>query len=118
MLFAEANLLRNLNHKNIVKILDCYTFKDLRAYFIMEYLSGVLYLPKGDLHQYIQTQPDSKLPEQEAQVFFKQMVDAIYYCHFQNIIHRDLKLQNILIEDLVEKKIKICDFGIAGICCH
>lgn len=46
------------------------------------------------------------------------MLDAIYYCHFQNIIHRDLKLQNILIEDLVEKKIKICDFGIAGICCH
>lgn len=41
MLFAEANLLRNLNHKNIVKILDCYTFKDLRAYFIMEYLAGV-----------------------------------------------------------------------------
>ena len=41
MIFAEANLLKNLNHKNIVKIIDCFTFKDLKAYFIMEYLSGV-----------------------------------------------------------------------------
>ena len=38
MIFAEANALKNLNHKNIVKIFDCYTFNDLRAYFIMEYL--------------------------------------------------------------------------------
>ena len=41
MIFAEANLLKNLNHKNIVKIIDCFAFDDLKAYFIMEYLPGV-----------------------------------------------------------------------------
>lgn len=41
MIFAEASALKNLNHKNIVKIRECYAFKDLRAYFIMEYLEGV-----------------------------------------------------------------------------
>lgn len=41
MIFAEANLLKNLNHKHIVKINECFTFNDLKAYFIMEYLPGV-----------------------------------------------------------------------------
>ena len=41
MIFAEANLLKNLNHKKIVKINECFTFNDLKAYFIMEYLPGV-----------------------------------------------------------------------------
>lgn len=43
MIFAEANLLKNLNHKNIVQIKDCFTFDDLKAYFIMEYLPGVFF---------------------------------------------------------------------------
>ena len=38
MVFREADVLKHLNHKNIVKIIDCFTFKDLKAYFIMEYL--------------------------------------------------------------------------------
>lgn len=38
MIFSEANALKNLNHKNIVKMLNCYIFKDMKAIFIMEYL--------------------------------------------------------------------------------
>jgi serine/threonine protein kinase len=41
MIFSEINALKNLNHKNIVKIYDCFTFEDMKAYFIMEYLAGV-----------------------------------------------------------------------------
>lgn len=59
MIFAEANLLKNLNHKNIVKILDCFTFTDLKAYFIMEYLPG------GDLMGYINKYPNSTFSESE-----------------------------------------------------
>ena len=47
MMFAEANLLRNLNHKNIVKIKDAFTFNDLTAVIIMEYLSGVIFVLLG-----------------------------------------------------------------------
>ena len=43
MMFAEANLLTNLNHKNIVKVKEAFTFNDLTATFIMEYLPGVNY---------------------------------------------------------------------------
>jgi len=44
MIFSEINALKNLNHKNIIKIFDCYTFKDMKAYFIMEYLQGVNFI--------------------------------------------------------------------------
>lgn len=76
----------------------------------MEYLSG------GDLQEYILKKEGQKCSEKEAQHIFRQIVNAIYYCHFQNIIHRDLKLQNILIEDQEQLKVKVCDFGIAGMC--
>jgi MAP/microtubule affinity-regulating kinase len=44
------------------------------------------------------------------------MVSAIAACHEQSIIHRDLKLENVLFESKVRTKIKIVDFGIAGRC--
>jgi MAP/microtubule affinity-regulating kinase len=43
------------------------------------------------------------------------MVDAIHYCHKEKLIHRDLKLENVLLKDSRSKIIKIVDFGIAGI---
>lgn len=48
MIFAEANALKNLHHKNIVTMLNCFIFQDMRAVFIMEYLKG------GDLSEYLE----------------------------------------------------------------
>lgn len=67
--------------------------------FVMEYLEG------GELKEYISQK--GFLEEEEAQSFFRQIVDAVYYCHLQQIIHRDLKLENILLESLESKKIKV-----------
>jgi MAP/microtubule affinity-regulating kinase len=53
--------------------------------------------------------------ENEARIFFLQIADAIQYCHHQKLIHRDLKLENILLADKDGRKIKIVDFGIAGL---
>jgi hypothetical protein len=50
MIFAEANVLKNLDHKNIVKMINCYIFTDMRAVFIMEYLSGVFNKFKGRIN--------------------------------------------------------------------
>ena len=55
-----------------------------------------------------------KLDEKTAQIFFKQIVKGMRYCHQNNLIHRDLKLENILLVNSEEMKIKIIDFGIAG----
>lgn len=53
MIFSEANALKNLIHKNIVKIIDCYIFQDMRAVFIMEYLKGVLFINQRVNYKYL-----------------------------------------------------------------
>ena len=50
-----------------------------------------------------------RLSEEESKVIFKQIVDGVAYMHDKNIIHRDLKLENVLINN--DKVIKIIDFG-------
>jgi serine/threonine protein kinase len=52
-----------------------------------------------------------RLTEYEAKIYTAQVVKAIIYIHSQSIIHRDLKLGNILINDNMETK--ICDFGLS-----
>lgn len=107
MVFREAEMLKSLNHPNIVKFYNCYTLQNQQVVFIMEFLEG------GELLDYLSEK--GVLSENEAKIFFKQMVDAMYYCHKEKLIHRDLKLENVLLKDSRSKIIKIVDFGIAGI---
>lgn len=73
----------------------------------MEYLEG------GELLKFLEEK--GKLTEAESYEVFKQIVSAIDYCHKQKIIHRDLKLENIMKVDKESLAIKIVDFGIAGL---
>ena len=52
--------------------------------------------------------------EARAKRYFKQMVEGLAYCHSKNICHRDLKLENILVDD--NGKVKIIDFGFSFRC--
>lgn len=45
-----------------------------------------------------------------------QIIKAVNYCHSRGVIHRDLKLENILFWDSKQTRIKVVDFGIAGVC--
>ena len=97
----EINLMRKLNHQNITKILE--TFEDEQFYFIiMEYING------GNLFSYVKKR--RKLSEKVAKFIFRQIILGIKHIHSQLIVHRDIKLENILID--MNKNIKICDFGI------
>ena len=107
MIFREAELLKSLNHKNIVNIENCYTLSNMEVAFVMEFLQG------GELLEYVTKK--KKLDEEEARSFFRQIIDAIGYCHKEKLIHRDLKLENILLADKDAKVIKVVDFGIAGL---
>jgi len=107
-LFAEAETLKNLHHKGIVRVLNCFSQSNTQIAFVMEYLSG------GELLEYVLKR--NKLSEDEAREFFRQIVEAVSYCHRSKLIHCDLKLENILLENPESKVVKVVDFGISGLC--
>lgn len=53
-----------------------------------------------------------KLSESRARIFFRQITSAIHYCHSNNIVHRDLKGENLLLDD--DMNIKLIDFGFSA----
>ena len=72
---------------------------------IMEYVSG------GELREYVEE--EGPLTEEDAREFFGPICKAVRFCHNKNYVHRDLKLDNILLN--AEKVPKIVDFGLSGL---
>ncbi|EGR30893.1 protein kinase domain protein [Ichthyophthirius multifiliis] len=69
------------------------------------------YVGKSSLYTYLKSFEGRKVPEDEAKRIFKQIMKGMAYLNSQNIAHRDIKLENILMDDT--KNIKIIDFGFA-----
>ena len=97
----EVEIMKTLNHKHIVKLYDVF-YDEYYAYLIMEYSHC------GDLSKYLKGRP---LKEKYAQKFAIQLSDAMKYLIKRNIIHRDIKPQNILVFN--KNTIKLTDFGFA-----
>ncbi|MFC2159866.1 protein kinase [Actinomycetota bacterium] len=99
---SEAQVLAKLKHPNIVDIYDWGKFDD--SYFIiMEYIDGVSLKELIDLKGALDPEVSTHL--------IIQICEALSFAHNNNLIHRDVKPQNILITS--EKKVKVTDFGIA-----
>ena len=108
-LMNEVDILRKLDHPNIVKITDFYSLKT-------EYNIITEYCQEGELFDEIKAQ--SPFNEALAAWYLKQILSAVCYCHNMNIIHRDLKPENILIVKRQKNgfhPIKIIDFGTAKV---
>jgi serine/threonine protein kinase len=106
-LFKEINILMRLKHPQIIELYSfCLTDENEFA-LIMEYIPG------GTLKEYIKK--NKQLDEEEAKKILKQILEIILYCHKMNIIHHDLKPDNILFTDDIHKQIKIIDFGISSL---
>lgn len=104
----EALYLESFKHKNIIKCINSYSF-DNNFYMVMQYAEG------GELANYVTEM--NWLTEKECKNYFAQMVDAVSYMHTRNVIHRDLKPNNILFLDKSKDNIAIIDFGISGYSC-
>eukprot|EP00002_Diphylleia_rotans_P002638 TRINITY_DN11679_c0_g1_i3.p1 TRINITY_DN11679_c0_g1~~TRINITY_DN11679_c0_g1_i3.p1 ORF type:complete len:492 (+),score=86.11 TRINITY_DN11679_c0_g1_i3:77-1552(+) len=102
---AEIMALTVLRHPNVLHMYEVFDTADSTCY-VMEYVPG------GDLLNYIVQ--NGSLDEYTMFKYFQQIISAVEYCHGQNIIHRDLKLENILL-DKEQKNIKIADFGLCGV---
>lgn len=100
----EVAILQRISHKNIVWMRDNFETES-HIIFVMELCAG------GDLLNYVRKR--RKLPENTAKVIFKQVLLGLKYCHENNILHRDIKLDNILLDSKGE--VKIGDFGVSKI---
>eukprot|EP00586_Coscinodiscus_wailesii_P000638 CAMPEP_0172481962 /NCGR_PEP_ID=MMETSP1066-20121228/8186_1 /TAXON_ID=671091 /ORGANISM="Coscinodiscus wailesii, Strain CCMP2513" /LENGTH=220 /DNA_ID=CAMNT_0013244759 /DNA_START=138 /DNA_END=797 /DNA_ORIENTATION=+ len=97
----EITILKSLDHPNIVKIMETYDYKK-KLYVVMELCSG------GDLYA------RDPYTEKDAIKIVKQILSAVAYMHQLNIIHRDLKYENILFKnDSPDADIKVIDFGLS-----
>ena len=106
-LMNEINILRKLDHPNILKINDFYSTEK-------EYIIITEFCPEGELFYEIKN--FAPFEEPLAGWYMKQILSAVNYCHKNKIIHRDLKPENILISQRNKKGfniIKIIDFGTA-----
>ncbi|XP_063811180.1 NUAK family SNF1-like kinase 2 [Pseudophryne corroboree] len=100
----ETEIMSSICHPHIISIYEVFE-NSSKIVIVMEYAS------QGDLYDYISER--QRLSEQEARRFFRQIVSAMQHCHENGIVHRDLKLENILLDE--NKNVKIADFGLSNI---
>ena len=99
----EIEVLSKMRHRAIIKLSGWFEDAE-NIYIVLQYVSG------RDLSKYFR----KTLPSRENTIeIIRQLVDAVKYCHHHGIIHRDMKLENILISD--NMKIKLTDFGLCAI---
>ncbi|KAF2283951.1 hypothetical protein GH714_017549 [Hevea brasiliensis] len=93
---------RSLKHPNIIRFKEVFLTPTHLA-IVMEYAAG------GELFERICSA--GRFSEDEARFFFQQLVSGVNYCHSMQICHRDLKLENTLLDGSSAPRLKICDFG-------
>lgn len=100
--FKEAKNISQLNHDNIVKVINVFEENDT-AYFVMEYIAG------ESLYDIVDKR--GAMNEREAVRIIEQLSNALQYVHGRNMTHLDVKPSNILID--TTGTLKLIDFGLA-----
>ena len=99
----EIKLLERMRHDNIIMLHEAFD-NPKKVFLVMENING------GSLHSLLKSKPNRQLKESEAKNLFRQVASAIKYCHSKNITHRDIKLENVLLDEN-KKNVKLIDFG-------
>ena len=101
--YTEIKVLQKLKHKNIIRLKGWFEDRET-IYLVLEYVSG------KDCAKYFK----HKLPtKSQLKHIMRQIMEAVMYLHGKGIVHRDMKLENVLIDSNLD--IKITDFGLCGI---
>ncbi|CAN8072172.1 unnamed protein product, partial [Agarophyton chilense] len=105
-LAREVQILLSIAHPNIVRTLDVFV-RTRRIHFVMEYLPG------GELFDFISQ--NTHFTELHAAAVMTDLLNALHYLHTRNIVHRDVKLENLLCTSTTwPLNVKLADFGFAN----
>ncbi|KQK07055.1 hypothetical protein BRADI_2g32587v3 [Brachypodium distachyon] len=99
----EISIMRLVRHPNIVQLHEVMASKT-KIYFVMEHVRG------GELFSKV---AKGRLKEEVARKYFQQLIGAIDFCHSRGVYHRDLKLENLLLDDT--DNLKVSDFGLSAL---
>ncbi|CAJ0965668.1 unnamed protein product [Ranitomeya imitator] len=100
---TEIEAMKNLSHQHVCRLYHVIETPK-KIFMVLEYCPG------GELFDYIIAK--DRLSEDEARVFFRQIVSAVAYIHSQGYAHRDLKPENLLIDE--DQNLKLIDFGLCA----
>lgn len=100
----EVYILKNIKHSNVIRLLEVFE-SPKHLLIVMEYSGG------GDLLKYIKKH--GRLSENKAREYFIQIVYGLAHCHWRSVLHRDVKLDNILLDS--NGGVKLWDFGVSKI---
>ena len=116
----EINIMKKLDHENIIKLHESLQSSN-NVYLVMDYING------GSLSDFLneyKLKNGCAFPQHIIQYFLRQIVQGLIYIHSKKIIHRDLKLDNILLNfpsnipkesrDYSQSQIRIIDFGLSA----
>jgi len=102
VIFKENEIITKFNHINVIYVYEIIETAEY-YYIVMEYCK------RGELFNYIVKH--QRLSEEEASIFFYQIINGVEHIHSKGIAHRDLKPENILLTE--DKILKIIDFGLS-----
>ena len=102
----EPAIMEKLNHPNLVSLHEVISVDDF-------YCLVLDFYPGGNLCDMIGSQEGFKLQEEIARLLFRQILAGLGYLHSKSIIHRDIKLENILLDE-THRKAVIADFGLSN----
>jgi calcium-dependent protein kinase len=101
----EVSILSRMDHPNIIRIYEFYEDNSY-LYLVTEYVEG------GPLNELVREM--KRLPEDVACNIAQQLLSVVKYCHKEKIVHRDLKLENILLDaKSMTANVKVIDFGLS-----
>ncbi|KAF7195008.1 Serine/threonine-protein kinase crk1 [Pseudocercospora fuligena] len=101
----EIKFLQELNHPNIIKLISVYSTKGQNLNLVLEQL------PQGDLLKLIQDTQNISYTASDIKAWMLMLMRAIWFCHKNFVLHRDIKPNNLLIA--ANGEIKLADFGLA-----
>ncbi|KAK6929556.1 NAF domain, partial [Dillenia turbinata] len=99
----EISTMRRVNHPNVLQLHEVLATKT-KIYFVIEYAKG------GELFNKV---AKGRLKENVARKYFQQLLSAVGFCHSRGVYHRDLKLENILLDE--NETLKVSDFGLSAL---